>query len=119
MHNARNRVVLGGTCDVVMLVARSVDDGRGRRSDVRVGIAGWSREGRGGEREERERERGRERESSSVATPRSLRGNKESFASSLNETSWPPRGNTRASLSIRVVMYFFHGWERAPPFSRL
>ena len=73
MHNARNRVVLGGTCDVVMLVGRSVDDGRGRRGDVRVGIAGSS-----GGREEGEEERERERESSSVATPRSLRGNKES-----------------------------------------
>ena len=56
MHNARNRVVLGGTCDVVMLVGRSVDDGRGRRGDVRVGIAGSSG------RRERKRERERERE---------------------------------------------------------
>lgn len=62
MHNARNRVVLGGTCDVVMLVGRSVDDGRGRRSDVRVSRVSGEREGgREGERE-REREKEKERE---------------------------------------------------------
>lgn len=55
MHNARNRVVLGGTCDVVMLVGRSVDDGRGRRGDVRVGIAERGEGKRKREREQRQR----------------------------------------------------------------
>ena len=116
MHNARNRVVLGGTCDVVMLVGRSVDDGRGRRGDVRVGIAGSS-----GGREEGEEERERERERAAASRRHGVCAATRSRASSLNETSWPPRGNTRAPLFLypRPLCISFTGGNGVPPFSRL